>query len=242
MRPIDARSHGLLRPWNESCDPTSEASQAPSHRALLHPWHDPSDRLAGFPSRQRSLHVNDDDDDDSDDMLAQDVEKAAAVYGPTSGHSPMSYEDLPDERSYQDTTRHDAGFAYPEDSNISKILATSKVPSLSSGRDAEHVDAPGTAASTPRAADHHDDAPFHIIPMAKTVVQYPHETIEQPRRSQVIRKINSGFEILHPGSLGLPRPKTEIVLGGAVGAAEQSSKRISRRLLRRRGDADLGKN
>ena len=223
--------------WNESFDPTSESRQSTSNLALLHPWHDPSDRLAGFPSHRRSLQP----EDHNEAMNTQDLEKTSAIYGPSSDRSPLSYEDLPDERSCQNTLRYDNGLLSSGDSDLSITPVETKVPSLRQDADANHVGSPKATPSVLRGVDEINDTTFPTVPIEKTLVHYPHETIEQPRRSQVIRKINSGFEILRPGSLGLPRQKTEIVLGGPAAAVEQSSKRVSRRLLRRRGEAQLGK-
>ena len=223
--------------WNESYDPASESSQAASNRALLHPWHAPSNRLAGFPSLKGSTQPEDCDDN----RTVPGLEKTSAVYGPSSSHSPLSYEDLPDEHSHQNTPRQENRFRLSDGSEVSITPVKIELPSRGQGADAEHVGSHEAVLTRPPEVDDIDDATFHNVPPEKTLVHYPHETIEQPRRSQVIRKINSGFEILRPGTLSQPRQRSEIVLGAAIGAAEQSSKRVSRRLHRRRGDLNLGK-
>jgi len=86
-----------------------------------------------------------------------------------------------------------------------------------------------------------DDAALHHAPiMDQGDSTYDHGHVEplQPfdgnrglRRSQVIRKVNSGFEILRPGTLGAPRPSTDNTdLSGDLG---EGVKRQSRKLQKR---------
>lgn len=54
---------------------------------------------------------------------------------------------------------------------------------------------------------------------------------DSARRSHVIRKVNSGFEILRPGTLGVPRPSTDNTeWNGDVG---DGIKRQSRKLQKK---------
>ncbi|TKA73417.1 hypothetical protein B0A49_03037 [Cryomyces minteri] len=59
----------------------------------------------------------------------------------------------------------------------------------------------------------------------------PVEMADQRRESQIMRKVNSGFEILKPGSLDSVRLDSNPRLSGVDGVAE---KRISRRLQKKR--------
>ena len=227
--------------WNESHDPTSESSQAPSSRPLLHPPHHPSIRLGGFPTRRESLES----EDHHEISTLQDTKRTSEDYLPRMIRAPMSYEDLPDECTYQHAFNYENA---PASYNASErsVTPTQVVASSQS----QHTDAQGTGINrkpvhlnrplTESTENTNNTLPTPSSP-ENTVVQYPHETIEQPRRSQVIRKINSGFEILRPGTLGSPRQSTEIVLGSLNGIMEHNTKREPKKLHRRRGDANLAK-
>ena len=224
--------------WNESHDPTSESSQAASSRPLLHPPHHPSIRLGGFPTRRESPESEDQDESST----LQDTKRNSEDYLPRMIRAPMSYEDLPDECTYQHAFNYENSPASCNASDRSVTPTQVVASSQSQGTDAQRtsiirkpvpLDGPATEGANTSLRS--------LSSPENTVVQYPHEAIEQPRRSQVIRKINSGFEILRPGTLGSPRQSTEIVLGSMKGVMEQSTKREPKKLHRRRGDANLAK-
>lgn len=216
--------------WNESFEPTSESSQALSNRTLLHPSHHPSIRLGGFPNHGESTepesrHVN---------TTLPDNPSILTVSGPPRIRAPMSYEDLPDECTYQH---------FHKDGNESSSFDASDpfVTPTKAPIDQQHISAALKAANSCARPTEGADTTLHHTPLEKTVVQYPHETIEQPRRSQVIRKINSGFEILRPGTLAPSGQSTERNLGDIEGAPKQDSRKEPKKLHRRRGDANLAK-
>lgn len=81
-------------------------------------------------------------------------------------------------------------------------------------------DTPDGSPREGRMPDLHldDDSALHYVPTtdASNTYDQGHAQPLQPldgnrrlRRSQVIRKVNSGFEILRPGTLGAPRPSTD---------------------------------
>ena len=223
--------------WNESYDPTNESSQAASNRTLLHPSHHLSNRLGGFPNRSKSPDL----EDQNEKVIMQDTNGMSEAYVPSRIRAPMSYEDLPDESAYQN------GLNYENESSSSDtsdaFVTPTKIDTYSGVQDTE-IQRVGFSQEAvnfhERSIEKPDSTIQNILP-ENTLVQYPHEMIEQPRRSQVIRKINSGFEILRPGTLGQWRQSTEIVLGSTIVAVEQDSKREPRKLHRRRGDPNLAK-
>lgn len=61
----------------------------------------------------------------------------------------------------------------------------------------------------------------------------------QSRHSQIMRKVNSGFEILRPGTLDKPRQSGEVTEWNQD--LEAGNKRHSKRLQRKRRDSDQGR-
>ncbi|KAK4691275.1 hypothetical protein P7C71_g5692, partial [Lecanoromycetidae sp. Uapishka_2] len=86
-----------------------------------------------------------------------------------------------------------------------------------------------------------DDSGFHHAPITDHITDtYDQDRTGklqqfvgngQLRRSQVIRKVNSGFEILRPGTLGAPRPSTDN--SEWSGNLEEGTKRQSRKLQKK---------
>ena len=196
--------------------------------------------LRVFPSNKRNTQQEEQDDDIEVQNLG--MQQVSAVYGPGQGRSPLSFEDLPDERTYQNPSPYTE--YYPMPTTEQPVTYTSEIKVAPTGRSPTEgiIKSPETAATVQRQPDNINDSSFQNVPLDKTLVQYPHESIEQPRRSQVIRKINSGFEILRPGTFGASRKKSGTVLGETDAVEEQDNKRYSRRLYRKRGSANLGKS
>ena len=64
----------------------------------------------------------------------------------------------------------------------------------------------------------------------QTQVSQPFDGNRRLRRSQVIRKINSGFEILRPGTLEFARQKDDAAMNGDLeGASKRESKKLQKR-------------
>ena len=232
--------------WNESYAPTSESSQAASNRALLHPRHDPSNRLAGYPSPKRITHQDDHyDDTEAEEMQeTQDMRPASAVYGSYDGRSPLSFEDLPDERTYQHPSPYTDYYHLPIADEPSLCTTKTKEVTAEPAPKVKVIQPPESAAARPRRTSNADEIAFDNVPLEKTLVHYPGgEAISQPRRSQVIRKINSGFEILRPGTFGQAGKMSGTLAEESAGVNEdQGKQRHTKRLHRRRGDANLGKS
>ena len=168
---------------------------------------------------------------------------------PTKGHAPASYElsDIEpigpsthdahvDERGHLLVRNRYNGMTVAYDS------APDAVPIVTTTPHHETSDPFTTPDGTP--PDHHlsafgldnESADYRTQQIDPTEVTYtpghaeplkPFDGNRQLRRSQVIRKVNSGFEILRPGSLDVPRQSTD----SAEWTAEESGiKRQSRKL------------
>lgn len=216
--------------WNGSHDPTSESSQALSNRPLLHPSHHPSIRLGGFPNYSAGLGP----EYRGEDIALQDNRSASVVSAPKTIRAPMSYEDFPDEYVYEHALK-------TENDSSSSVHSDPFVTATKLHTNEYYVDSAPKFAELSRQTTENTETYSCNTQLENTAVQYPHETIEQPRRSQVIRKINSGFEILRPGTLDSSNHRSSVESARPRSAKEQDGKHEPKKLQRRRGDANLTK-
>ncbi|KAK4987624.1 hypothetical protein LTR50_004467 [Elasticomyces elasticus] len=134
--------------------------------------------------------------------------------------------------SRQDTTEYFAPRKKSPSPPSSGALSSSATPK---------TDTPSTAPST--AASSLDSHAANVSAQAKPLLgsyrpmaleaeqRSPSEFAHQKRQSQVIRKVNSGFEILRPGSLDSPQMHTE---AQSESRSSMESKRSARKLQKKR--------
>ncbi|KAF2204614.1 hypothetical protein GQ43DRAFT_460599 [Delitschia confertaspora ATCC 74209] len=73
--------------------------------------------------------------------------------------------------------------------------------------------------------------PQHMYDEEEASEQYPVSTPQHQRQSQVLRKVNSGFEILRPGTFPEPTPEE-------IAQAQANEKRQSRKLQKKRRSSE----